>query len=63
MLFRFMNRWAAQRRDGTEQRVRDMAEDIVMNLIDVNGFTEQDAERLKMKVIRVLLKEEMSNRS
>ncbi len=62
ILLRFItDRWEAQRRAKTEQQAREIAEDIVMNMIDATETTEQDAERLKMKVARILLREEMSD--
>ena len=51
----------AQRRAKIEQEARERAEDIVMRVIDATETTEQDAERLKMKVARILLREEMSD--
>jgi hypothetical protein len=55
------DRWDAQRRAKIEQEARERAEDIVMSVIDATETNEQDAERLKMKVARILLREEMSD--
>ena len=62
ILLRFItDRWDAQRRAKIEQEARERAEDIVMSVIDATETNEQDAERLKMKVARILLREEMSD--
>lgn len=62
ILFRFIkDRWDAQRRAKIEQSTQKIAEDILMSVIDAAEFSDRDAERLKLKVARILLREEMSD--
>jgi hypothetical protein len=55
------DRWEAQKRAEMEREAREIAEDIVMKVVDATEPNKQEAERLKMKVARILLREEVSD--
>lgn len=52
------DRWEAQKRAEIEREAREIAEDIVMKVVDATEPNKQKAERLKMRVARILLREE-----